>query len=81
MLLSLIMSYWRLAKLIKPPTDPKVHVGDDGTIYDASLNQSQVAKNNNKFYRLQLLENDDGYHVHTRWGRVGEFGFVRTCIL
>ncbi|KAK4561528.1 hypothetical protein LTR86_004846 [Recurvomyces mirabilis] len=26
----------------------KVHVADDGTIFDASLNQSQVAKNNNK---------------------------------
>lgn len=54
-----------------------VHVDDEGTIYDASLNQSQVAKNNNKFYRLQLLEEGGkkgGYLVHTRWGRVGEFG-------
>lgn len=54
--------------------DPKVYVDDSGTIYDASLNQSNVGNNNNKFYRLQLLENHDGYHVHTRWGRVGEFG-------
>lgn len=55
----------------------EVFVNDDGTIYDASLNQSQVANNNNKFYRLQLLEEGGkktGYRVHTRWGRVGEFG-------
>ena len=54
--------------------DPKVHIGDDGAIYDASLNQSQVANNNNKFYRLQLLRDSEKFHVHTRWGRVGEFG-------
>lgn len=56
-----------------------VHVADDGTIYDASMNQSQVANNNNKFYRLQLLEKGGkkgGYLVHTRWGRVGEFGYL-----
>ena len=56
------------------PLDPKVHIGDNGTIYDASLNQSQVANNNNKFYRLQLLQDGKKFHVHTRWGRVGEFG-------
>ena len=33
----------------------KVHVGDDGTIFDASLNQSQVAKNNNKVSTTGLL--------------------------
>ena len=33
-----------------------------------------------QFYRLQLLynEKDDNYFVHTRWGRVGEFGQVKT---
>ena len=32
-----------------------------------------------QFYRLQLLHNekDDNYFVHTRWGRVGEFGQVK----
>ncbi|KAK0279011.1 hypothetical protein LTR35_008746 [Friedmanniomyces endolithicus] len=58
----------------------KVFVDEDGTIYDASMNQSQVAKNNNKFYRLQLLEGDKAHHVHTRWGRVGEFGQVKTMV-
>ncbi|TKA67869.1 hypothetical protein B0A55_08409 [Friedmanniomyces simplex] len=56
----------------------KVYIDDDGTIFDAYMNQSQVAKNNNKFYRLQLLEGSKAYHVHTRWGRVGEFGQVKT---
>jgi len=34
-----------------------------------------------KFYRLQLLESikgDDEYYVHTRWGRVGEFGQLKS---
>ncbi|KAK3636189.1 hypothetical protein LTR56_014352 [Elasticomyces elasticus] len=56
----------------------RVYIDEDGTIFDASLNQSQVAKNNNKFYRLQLLEGGKHDHVHTRWGRVGEFGQVKT---
>ncbi|KAK0963911.1 hypothetical protein LTS01_019096, partial [Friedmanniomyces endolithicus] len=58
----------------------KVYVDEDGTIFDASMNQSQVAKNNNKFYRLQLLEGSKAHHVHTRWGRVGEFGQVKTMV-
>ncbi|KAK0263671.1 hypothetical protein LTS09_002022 [Friedmanniomyces endolithicus] len=58
----------------------KVFVDEDGTIFDASMNQSQVAKNNNKFCRLQLLEGDKAHHVHTRWGRVGEFGQVKTMV-
>ena len=32
----------------------QVHVGDDGMIWDASLNQSNSANNNNKFYVLQV---------------------------
>ena len=33
-----------------------------------------------QFYVLQLLvdEDGDGFHTHTRWGRVGEFGQVKT---
>ncbi|KAL9055456.1 MAG: hypothetical protein Q9162_003554 [Coniocarpon cinnabarinum] len=56
----------------------KVYVDDDGVIFDASLNQSQVAMNANKFYRLQLLQVNKQYSVHTRWGRVGEFGQKKT---
>ncbi|XP_044842571.1 poly [ADP-ribose] polymerase 2 isoform X2 [Mauremys mutica] len=68
----------------KAPVDPeclaklgKAHVyceGDD--VYDVMLNQTNLQFNNNKFYVLQLLE-DDGprsYSVWTRWGRVGRPG-------
>ncbi|KAF3324695.1 poly [Carex littledalei] len=48
-----------------------LQVGDE--IYDATLNQTNVGHNNNKFYIIQVLESDDGlsYMVFNRWGRVG----------
>ncbi|XP_071721412.1 poly [ADP-ribose] polymerase 2 [Rutidosis leptorrhynchoides] len=48
--------------------------GDD--IYDATLNQTNVGDNNNKFYIIQALESDDGstFMVYNRWGRVGVKG-------
>jgi poly [ADP-ribose] polymerase 2/3/4 len=47
----------------------------DSIIYDASLNQTNAGNNNNKFYRIQLLEASNGnYYTWTRWGRVGEHG-------
>ncbi|KAJ9657516.1 hypothetical protein H2198_004277 [Neophaeococcomyces mojaviensis] len=58
-----------------------VHIDDDGTIWDASLNLSNVSGNNNKFYVLQVLVDDkkkNTYYAHTRWGRVGEDGQVKT---
>lgn len=58
----------------------QVYVSDDGTIYDASLNQTNVGDNNNKFYFLQLLfcRKCGSFFTHTRWGRVGEFGQSKT---
>ncbi|KAL8810323.1 MAG: hypothetical protein Q9200_002678 [Gallowayella weberi] len=58
----------------------QVYIDDDGIIYDASLNQTNIGGNNNKFYRVQLLykANDDTYFTHTRWGRVGDFGQIKT---
>jgi poly [ADP-ribose] polymerase len=54
----------------------RVYIDDDDIIHDVSLNQSNAGKNNNKFYRIQLLERKTGgeYHTWTRWGRVGEPG-------
>ncbi|EES02927.1 hypothetical protein BDA96_03G167900 [Sorghum bicolor] len=48
-----------------------LQVGDQ--IYDATLNQTNVGNNNNKFYIIQALESDAGEHfmVYHRWGRVG----------
>jgi len=60
-------------------TSHKVHVDDnDGTIFDALLNQTNASNNNNKFYRIQLLSamspGREDYYTWTRWGRVGEKG-------
>jgi poly [ADP-ribose] polymerase len=54
----------------------RVYIDDDGTIYDASLNQTNILGNNNKFYRIQLLEPKvrGKFKTWTRWGRVGERG-------
>ncbi|CAD6341940.1 unnamed protein product [Miscanthus lutarioriparius] len=51
-----------------------LQVGDQ--IYDATLNQTNVGSNNNKFYIIQVLEPDAGGHfmVYNRWGRVGAAG-------
>jgi poly [ADP-ribose] polymerase 2/3/4 len=53
-----------------------VFIDDDGTIFDASLNQTVSGQNKNKFYRVQILvsANGKGFRTWTRWGRVGEGG-------
>lgn len=35
------------------------------------LNQTNIRRNNNKFFLLQLLKEKDDYHLWFRWGRVG----------
>lgn len=55
----------------------KVYIDNsDGTIFDASLNQTNASANNNKFYKIQLICNSAGtdFLTWTRWGRVGERG-------
>lgn len=55
----------------------KAHVYSEGNdIYDAMLNQTNLQFNNNKYYLLQLLEDDNSkaYSVWLRWGRVGKVG-------
>jgi len=59
------------------PNSQDYHVLEEGDdIYDAVLNQTNIANNNNKFYNLQVLKKDNGnaYFFWTRWGRVGERG-------
>ena len=46
-------------------------------IYSATLNQTNVMNNNNKFYILQILQSDpniNNCYFYTRWGRVGVVG-------
>ncbi|KAJ5218093.1 uncharacterized protein N7498_000192 [Penicillium cinerascens] len=56
--------------------DPNVYIDDAELIWDATLNQTVAAQNNNKFYIIQLLSvsNGQNYFTWTRWGRVGEHG-------
>lgn len=58
----------------------QVFIDDDDVIYDVSLNQTHSGYNNNKFYRIQLVETKTKtkYQTWTRWGRVGEPGAYST---
>ena len=49
---------------------------DGGKVYSATLNQSNLDANNNKFYILQVLVNEitGAFHFYSRWGRVGVVG-------
>ncbi|XP_029455379.1 protein mono-ADP-ribosyltransferase PARP3 isoform X2 [Rhinatrema bivittatum] len=42
--------------------------------YDCMLNQTNIGHNNNKFYIIQLINNQGKYFCWNRWGRVGEVG-------
>mmetsp|Transcript_52481 Transcript_52481/g.60021 ORF Transcript_52481/g.60021 Transcript_52481/m.60021 type:complete len:650 (-) Transcript_52481:186-2135(-) len=46
----------------------------EGKLYDAMLNQTNLARNNNKYYLIQTLVEKAGtrYYCWNRWGRVGE---------
>ena len=68
-------SYWSTHCVI---ASFRVYIAQDGTIYDALLNITDAANNNNKFYRLQLLVSTLGtYKLWTRWARVGDIGLTK----
>ncbi|XP_029309486.1 poly [ADP-ribose] polymerase 2 [Cottoperca gobio] len=55
----------------------KAHVYSEGKdVYDVMLNQTNLQFNNNKYYLIQLLQDDNSkaYNVWLRWGRVGKVG-------
>ncbi|CAO1616165.1 unnamed protein product [Sympodiomycopsis kandeliae] len=60
------------------------HVLCEGSMaFDFMLNQTDIAKNANKFYIAQVLEPDkscSSYMVLTRYGRVGEQGVVNPIV-
>ncbi|XP_018425532.1 PREDICTED: poly [ADP-ribose] polymerase 2 isoform X2 [Nanorana parkeri] len=68
----------------KAPIDPecsskigKAHVFcEEDDVYDVMLNQTNLQFNNNKYYLIQLLEDDGAkrFSVWMRWGRVGKVG-------
>jgi poly [ADP-ribose] polymerase len=45
----------------------------NGQFFSCTLNKSDLDNNNNKFYIIQLLENDsdNSLILFTRWGRIG----------
>lgn len=68
----------------KAPVDPEckakigtAHVYNEGAdVYDVMLNQTNLQFNNNKYYLIQLLQDDSAkaYSLWMRWGRVGKVG-------
>jgi len=42
--------------------------------WGATLNQTNISSNNNKFYVIQVLKKGASYYCYTRWGRVEERG-------
>ncbi|TPX31004.1 hypothetical protein SmJEL517_g05553 [Synchytrium microbalum] len=59
------------------PNAANYHVYEgNGIVYDVMLNQTEISKNNNKFYVIQVLKSDSAneYVTFTRWGRVGYTG-------
>ncbi|XP_033853005.3 poly [ADP-ribose] polymerase 2 isoform X1 [Acipenser ruthenus] len=68
----------------KAPVDPeckaklgKAHVYCEGEdVYDVMMNQTNLQFNNNKYYLIQLLQDDNkkDFSVWMRWGRVGKVG-------
>ena len=49
---------------------------EENGVWNCMLNQTNVSHNKNKFYVIQLLEEDSkkSYYVWFRWGRVGYNG-------
>jgi poly [ADP-ribose] polymerase len=46
-------------------------------VYSATLNQTNISNNNNKYYNLQIIQSDKNPNINyfmTRWGRVGTPG-------
>lgn len=48
----------------------------NGTVYNCTLNQTDIGENKNKFYIMQLLKYNNKYYRHVRYGRIGERGTV-----
>lgn len=55
----------------------RVYVDPKNFAFSVTFNQTDVSKNINKFYIMQILQSlahPDQYYVFTRWGRVGLVG-------
>ncbi|XP_027692821.1 protein mono-ADP-ribosyltransferase PARP3 [Vombatus ursinus] len=61
----------RVDSVCQLSSNPAVQVHED---YDCTLNQTNIGNNNNKFYLIQLVDDNGRYACWNRWGRVGETG-------
>jgi len=64
----------KLARPVDPAAPSSLHGGSVVDEFDCTLNQADLKNNNNKFYRIQLVEDAGTFTVYTRWGRIGETG-------
>jgi predicted DNA-binding WGR domain protein len=48
----------------------------DGTVFDAELNQQDRSKNMDKYYVLQVLQSGESCWLFTHWGRTGAAGQI-----
>jgi hypothetical protein len=58
------------------PHATKYHNASVVIPYDATLNQTDIATNKNKFYIIQLLKHGSDFSLYTRYGRIGEVGVI-----
>jgi hypothetical protein len=70
--------YKRRAKGAKMDDHCKLKKGEIFQDFDCLLNF--VDGKSDKFYRIQLLKNDEGFHVWTRWGRNVSVFDISYCI-
>mmetsp|Transcript_23511 Transcript_23511/g.36839 ORF Transcript_23511/g.36839 Transcript_23511/m.36839 type:complete len:696 (+) Transcript_23511:42-2129(+) len=62
---------------VSRPVDSAVPGRDDYSVhgeYSVLLNQTNVGANNNKYYKIQVLQSGSSYFCWTHWGRVGAAG-------
>jgi poly [ADP-ribose] polymerase 2/3/4 len=64
--------------LIDPHCSHKtgVLVESNGSVYDCTLNQTDIGSNKNKFYIMQVIKINNKYVVYIRYGRIGEVGKI-----
>lgn len=44
--------------------------------YDCTLNMTDLKVNNNKFYIMQVIKDNNNYYTYIRYGRIGEVGRI-----
>ena len=47
-----------------------------GSVYDCTLNQTDIGSNKNKFYIMQVIKANNKYIVYIRYGRIGVTGTI-----